>query len=145
MHARLLALTISIAIATAASISSNTKAIAEPATTQAVRAQEGQHSAGERDLRIISADMKVVDAEGDTPSISWKVVVENETAQELRMMGKVQFLDSDDYVVDSDLFSGYVGGEDQQTFRGQIPAFGDEATKVMRAKAEILDYLPSDR
>lgn len=100
----------------------------------------GDTESDNRDLAIVSVDTKFMDADGDYPSISWKVIVENKTPHELRLMGKIEYLDSDGYVLDTDLFSGYISGEEQETFRGQTPVSHDELANVSDTKAVIVDY-----
>lgn len=71
--------------------------------------------------------------------VSWKVVVKNQTGHNLRLMGKVQFLDPDGYMVDGDMFTGYIDGGQQRTLTGQVPVPSREANTIVSAEAHIVD------
>ncbi len=90
-------------------------------------------------LKIVSVDYKVADGCGVYLCVDWKVKVANQTGRTLRLMGKVKFLDADGYMVDGDMFTGYIDGGHSRTFTGQVPMPADDANRIASAKATIVD------
>lgn len=73
-------------------------------------------------------------------SVAWKVVVKNQTDRTIRLMGRIKFLDADGYVVDLDLFTGYIDGGQSHTFTGLLPMPESDAERIESARAGIADY-----
>lgn len=112
-------------------------------TKRAQRVEHNGSAPGEGRVSVVSLRWKVRDPDTESASVAWIVRVENDTRRERRVMGRVQYLDAGGYVVDVDLFAGYVGAGQSIALRGLTPVGPEEAAEIIDARASIVDsYAP---
>jgi hypothetical protein len=98
----------------------------------------------EEPITVVSIDWKITDPGTEGASVAWIVVVRNDTDHQRQIMGNLQLLDQDGFVVDGDLFGNVLldAGE-SRTFRGLTPVGADEADKIVDAKAVMQSFVPA--